>query len=204
MQGEGRNIERFNEDGIRTASFPKGNYSEVVPGECDDLQAVVDMSLQSVRSARARKGQEPKYTPDESGLDGFLERCEGYFQRIAEVNAERTSKHALIADIEGLCSWLGITRRTLRRYRERGEKWLYAVDMVELNILACKKQMMLSGQMPPVVGIFDLCNNHGYVSTNQFTLNAEPLTVIENADERQRRLADKYRVSGIPDKLSED
>lgn len=203
MQGEGKQIERFTEEGIRTASFPKGEYVELVPGECDDMQAVVNMGLETIKGVKLRKGQEPKYSPDEEGLNSFLERCEAYFTRIAEINGSIESKHGVVADIEGLTNFLGVTRRTLRRYRERSEAWAYAVDMVEQTILSCKKQMLLTGQVPTVAAIFDLTNNHGYLSTSEFHRTDEALSIVEDAGQRAKRLADKYRISNIPDKLSE-
>lgn len=203
MQGKGRNIIKRTGEGLRTVEFSKGNYSEIEPGEDNDLANVIDLGLQSIRAAKLRGGKEPIYSPDAKGLTEFTERIEAYFERINEINRDRETKLCVIPDVEGLAVYLGFSRQTLLQYRERGAEWRYTIDLAKEVITSAKKQLAASGKMPVVFCIFDLVNNASYLSTNEFHQSEEPLQVIEAADERQRRLADKYKVSSVPDKLSE-
>ncbi len=202
MQGEGKKIIKTTSEGFRTAQFSKGAYSELEPGEANDLEDVINLGVQSVKAAKMRKGKEPFYSPDAQGLEEFTERCEDYFQRINEINRDRETKYCVIPDVEGLAVYLGFTRKTLAKYRERGADWQYTIDLVKEVITSAKKQLAASGKMPVVYCIFDLINNSNYLSTNEFHATNEPFAIVEGAEERQRRLADKYHVSSVPDKLS--
>ena len=136
----------------------------------EDLSAVIRLAEESIR---ANVGRPQKYENSAEGLEAFLTKCADFFAYCGEVNSNAEDKK-LIPDIESLCSYLQITRKTLSEYRKRGEAWEQAIDLIKDSVLTCKKQLVLSGRINPVLFIFDSCNNHGYKSVNQVQLVQTP------------------------------
>ena len=129
----------------------------------NDVQAVCEMTCNNIRSYDSRW----KYTPDSAGLEMFKEKTREYFTFIKQAN-EGGGK-VLCADVEGWVTSLGITRKTLHTYyHQRSNEWKEYIDYVKENIVTQKKAFMSNGRIPPLVGIFDLTNNFGYYSTNEF------------------------------------
>lgn len=129
----------------------------------NDVQAVCEMTCRNVKSYDTRC----KYTPDAKGLDMFKRNTEEYFSFLRQANG--TDGKMICADIEGWVTSLGITRKTLHKYyHSRGKDWQEYIDYVKENIVAQKKAFMNNGRISPIVGIFDLTNNFGYYSTNEF------------------------------------
>lgn len=183
---------------------PEGG-SVLETGSENEIVTVVDIGLRAIKATKYRSGSAPLYSPDSEGLKEFTEKIEAYFEALNQVNADRDSKNAVLPDIEGLCLYLGFTRKTLNQYqRERSVEWQNVIALAKETVLSVKKQMLASGKGNSLGLLFDIINNSDYRSTNEFHREEVPFSIVENADERQRRLADKYRVSGIPDKLSGD
>ena len=66
-----------------------------------------------------------------------------------------------------------MTRRTILTYeKQRGENWRNFIEQVKNAIAACKKELAFHQQIPPVVAMFDLTNNHSYVNTSEFKIEA--------------------------------
>lgn len=193
-QGKGKDIVKYTSEGMRTSLFPKGQYEPLEVGRADDLSEVVKMGVQSLQGARLRRFQEPRYSPDNEGLEKFVCDCERYFERVNEINADLEEQFAVIPDHEGLCAFLGISRETFRKYRGRSREWAYSLDLVSTVITSCKKALALRGKIPSVFAIFDLANNSGYYNTNTFVPEGEPFEFVETREERLSRLIDKYRV----------
>ena len=132
----------------------------------DDVQAVSEMCFRNVK----RYHEQPfKYTPDKEGLERFMKNTEQYFAFIRQANEQTTDGKPIFADVESWCTSLGITRTTLHRYYwNRSKEWQSYIDFIKDVILSAKKNYMMNGRISPLVGIFDLTNNHGYYSTNEF------------------------------------
>ena len=135
----------------------------------DDAQAASKLAYNCVMGHR----KQMKYTPDKAGLDDFRDKTEAYFGFIVQANKSIEGKR-LCADIEGWCGALGITRATLGHYlKTRSPEWVDYIEYIKGVIVGMKKQFMLNGRIPPIVGIFDLTNNHGYFNTNTFSKREE-------------------------------
>ena len=152
----------------------------------EDLSAVIKLAEQSIRG---NVGRPQKYEDSPEGLEKFLEKCADFFSFCDETNADTEDKK-LIPDIESLCSYLKITRKTMSEYRKRGEEWERSIDLVKDAVLTVKKQLVNSGRISPVLFIFDSCNNHyGYRSVNQIQL------VTEQADRQDAPQLDTKQIN---------
>lgn len=149
-------------------TYNKGSYLAL---ESDDLVTVTRLVEDSLKRT---KGRQATYECTEQGLESFMDRATSFFEYINEVNGNPDLEKKLLPDIENLCVFLGITRKTLALYRKRNDQWEQAIDLVKDGIMACKKQMVQTGKMPPLVFIFDATNNFNYVSTSEFHLSTEP------------------------------
>lgn len=169
-QGTGREIVKRTPDGLRTTQFSKGTYSELAP---DELNASIDMAL----SGLTMNGGKPATYPDTAdGLNAFIERALEYFTEIRTRNtnaADDTTALKVIPDIEGLCIYLGITRKTLCNYNNtRGEEWTNTIELLKGAIVSTRKQLASSGKIPQVFEIFNLTNNFDYVNASEFKIQA--------------------------------
>lgn len=147
--------------------YGKGERYEVAEGT-DDLQALVNLGIQSLRRETG------KYPNNPEGLEALKQGIIGYFQYINDTNAS-LEKQPVYPDIEGLSMYLRTTRKTLRDYEARGGEWAEVIGRAKTAITAVKKQLADSFRIPPILAIFDLTNNAGYVNSSEFRLQAEPV-----------------------------
>jgi hypothetical protein len=145
---------------------PKFNEIEV---EKTDLQNVLGMALECLQC-----GRPATYPETAQGLQDFKDRSRGYFAYLDKVNSTAEPSNTLIPDIEGYCSYLGISRQTLLTYEKtRGEEWQNYIQLVKTCITSTKKQLAFHQKIPTVLAIFDLCNNSNYVNSSEFKLEAQ-------------------------------
>lgn len=151
--------------------------SEIVTSADD---ALLKVSIDNLKDYDVHAGRPPKYEDTETGLERFKADTIRYFEDVRSANTGfDTDDKPLIITVEGWLTSLGLTRQSLSRYRSRGGAWLDFIDFTKENILSCKLQRYYTGQVPPVSAIFDLTNNHHYLSTNNFTATSH--TDIEKA-----------------------
>lgn len=167
--------------------MPRRRSYQEEAANAEDMSAVIKLAEQSIRG---NIGRPQKYEDSTEGLERFLTKCADFFAYCDEINGN-SEDQKLIPDVESLCSYLKITRKTLSEYRKRGEAWRQAVDLVKDSVLTCKKQLVLSGRCNPVLFVFDSCNNHGYQSVNQIQLvNADSLDRQDIPKIDSRQIAD--------------
>lgn len=118
-------------------------------------------------------GTMAKYPPDDEGFIMFRDRAKKYFEDLYEYNkCDDPNKYSVIADVEGFCVYMGISRQLLSKYRSRGGRWTELIDYVRTLIAMNKKQLGLSGKIPAVAFVFDMTNNHDYYNTSEFRMSA--------------------------------
>ena len=146
----------------------------------DDLQALVNLSIQSLMRGGA------KYPNTPEGLEMLKQGIIGYFEYIRETN-ERLEDRPVFPDVEGLTMYLRINRQTLLNYEARGGEWAEVIGNAKTNIAAIKKQLGSTFKIPPILQIFDLTNNAGYVNSTEFKLQQEtpPDTTTPALDTRE-------------------
>ena len=157
------------ETGATIAKY-KRNYAGVIDDtENGDLLAVAEIARAAV--ANWKPGTGTKYPNNEEGLQLFRAAVASYIDHVITVNSSADMPHKLQLDIEGLCAYTGISRYTLKQYMARGGDWTEFINLVKQGILAYKVQAAQSFRIPPVLSIFDLTNNYGYVNSAEFKLN---------------------------------
>lgn len=152
----------------------------------DETTAALDMTTTILRNLGGRPF---KYANTEEGLQDFIENSLGYFTYLQSANSKLDEKQQIIPDIEGYCLWLGICRSTLKTYHDRGGEWQRVIDLHKEGIASVKKQLMLKGRIPSVMGIFDLTNNHSYYNTNSFVIeNKTTADKEDNTNDLEERI----------------
>lgn len=160
-------------------------------------------------SIRAFKQGIVAYEDSQEGLERFRKDSESYLTYVQATNesAARDNVGGAIPDVEAWAAHLGITRMTISRYERRGGDWETTIANMKGIITACKKQLALAGKMPPVLAIFDLTNNSGYINASEFKLTTEApkeskqITleewekVIDSEPEPSKLLFDNYEES---------
>lgn len=145
--------------------YGKPEGYEITEGT-DDLQALVSMGIVSM------KGNTGKYPNSPEGLEALKQDIIGYFEYINATNANM-EKQNVYPDIEGLAMYLRITRKTLSLYERRGGEWADLIGRAKTVITAVKRQLADTFRIPPILHIFDLTNNAGYVNSSEFRLSPE-------------------------------
>lgn len=114
-----------------------------------------------------------QYPNDEKGLELFKGKTIEYLAYIQQINDNPEIEREIIPDIEGWSTYLGTNRANINRYAKRNEKWRQTIDNFKNGIASIKKQLALQGKIPPIMAIFDLTNNHGYVNSSEFKINTQ-------------------------------
>lgn len=170
----------------------KDSALKSLPLAKDDLQEIVNLSIQGIRRFRAGR---PIYADSDEGLQAFLDDTAKYFEYLQEVNGSddegNTDAKKLIPGIEGLCTFIGISRQTLMMYERRSQVWHEAIEYIRTVISGAKLQLAQRFKLPPVVLFFDLGNNAGYVSAN--SVRDTPMQTIE-----QKPLSNKALLESLP------
>lgn len=147
----------------------KNSKQQCLAVEKDDLQGITRLCIDSLQRHR---GRPQVYTENE--LDRFMHTVEDYFKMLHDRNADTEQNQQIYPSIESLCVFMGITRDTLWRYGQRSPEWKSCIEQVRTCIASIKMQLASHGKIPPIIAVFDLTNNYGYVNTSEFKLSAEP------------------------------
>lgn len=159
------------ETGIRLQDYERGEYLPIQPG--DAMQTVLQSGIDTIRR-EIQTGRPSTYENTPAGLKAFMEATERYFETIRNHNANlEEGQRGMIADIEGWCISLGISRVTLMHYSQRGGNWARFIELAKDVIGASKKAAANDYRTPPVFTIFDLKCNHGYVEKSELKLTTD-------------------------------
>lgn len=147
------------------------NYSPV--GQNDIADALGQIRVVSA-SGRTKPYSLPKFASG-AELQGAID---AYWDFIYRVNADGRK---IYPDVEGLASFLRVARSTLMNWR-RGEVNREFAPVIETcfnDIASVKKQLALGGNLPPLIYLNDMQNNHGYLSNTsrqdiEVTVRREP------------------------------
>lgn len=165
--------------------YKNSKSGRCLPLETNDLTAILNMAIeQSV----ARKGRPCAYPDNEMGLEIFSQKTIDYFEYINNINQNPDIENKLIPDIENWALFLGITRNSILNYEQRGKEWADTIAYYKNAIASIKKQLSLNYKVPPVIAMFDLVNNHGYVNSSEFKL-------IQDENEGKRK---RVRTEDLP------
>lgn len=151
---------------------PYRNKGECLQTEPSDLQGICKFAIESLQR---NNGRNAKYGNDEQERQRFLDDCVEYFNYLYDGNVGKDQEQMLIPSVESLCLFLGLTRTTLFNYCKRSPEWNETVNMVRNAIATARVELASHYKIPPLVHLFDLCNNHPqYHNTSEFKISAEP------------------------------
>lgn len=137
-----------------------------IPIQEDDLGAVLDMSIESIKL-----GRPAKFDDTDQGFSDFREASISYLEYVRKTNNNPGNEHHLIPDVESWATYLGTTRMTILTYeKSRSDEWQDFIAQMKGAITACKKQLAFRQKIPTVLALFDLTNNSGYVNSSEFKL----------------------------------
>ena len=139
-----------------------------VSDNVDDLNTILVMGIQSLKRGVR------KYPNTAEGLQQLKAEMRNYLSYIVEANNRPDIETRIYPDIEGMCVFCGISRVTLFKYAKRGEDWDEAIKFAKSIIMSAKFQLANSFKIPPLLMVFDACNNgNQYVNTSEFHIVAE-------------------------------
>lgn len=122
----------------------------------DELDAVIDTILQ-----QGKGGGRPIY----NNVRELQNAINDYWESIATLRKKGID---IFPDVEGVCSHLGISRSTLMSWKNHNRNGFgETIEILFTNIAAVKKQIAMHGNMPALVFMADMNNNHGYVNTSK-------------------------------------
>lgn len=152
--------------GGKSEKRPKLSEIQIEP---DDLDAVLEMSITSIKAGRSAK-----FPNTAEGLEDFKQASIGYLEYVRKVNENPANENKIIPDVECWAVYLGTTRQTINTYeRTRDENWYEFISVFKGALTACKKQLAFRQKIPTVLAVFDLTNNSGYVNSSEFKLQQE-------------------------------
>lgn len=184
-----------NERGARLQKYAR--FKEGQDYERLDVSAMLEMMALAKANIEdmTRTGHGKKY---ENILE-FQAAAQDYFDYLADCVEDKVF---LIPDLEGFCVFIGIDRQTLIRWEQsRGESWRIAIQNIKNQIAAVKKQLALTGKIPPMVFAIDFNNNHGYIQQQKVTI--EQIPALTDGLEAPGAIAERY-LKNVIDIMPED
>ena len=153
----------------RRKNSPYNNDISRRAGEADQsINVLCDLMKRAVNVTDTDQGrvyEGPKeYSTPEQLTDCFI----SYIDYIKE-SAERGA--ALIPDVEGFCSFAGVSRKRFLKMSDRAD-FYEVVQQILTALAASKKQIAFAGGINPVILAMDLNNNHGYLGSNAVKIEA--------------------------------
>jgi hypothetical protein len=132
-------------------------------------------------------------------IETVEELREGIERYINYIETQAAAGVSLIPDVEGLALFLGVSRSTLFEWQKsRPGEFSDTLKSTMNAIAAYKKQLALTGKIPPIVFATDFNNNHGYIQ--QHTLEVQAAKKLEELPDKSdivRRLPPKAAGSVI-------
>jgi len=128
-------------------------------------------------------GRKPYSLPKFASGAELQGAIDAYWDFIYRVN---TDGRKIYPDVEGLASFLRVARSTLMNWK-RGEVNREFAPIIETcfnDIASVKKQLALGGNLPPLIYLNDMQNNHGYLSNT--TRQDVEITVRREPDDPQK------------------
>lgn len=172
------------EDGIRLQSyrrFKEGIHYE--PIDQEQMAALIEFTQHC--NKLHRYGRPPTY----ENLEEFLGVIDAFWDIMNEKNAEGVK---IIPDVEGFCCFAGISRETLNVWEgTRHGAFSDTIKSLKNMIAFSKKQLALSGKIPPLTFATDFNNNHGYTQKQEVVLTpGNPLGEITDPEALKQRYLD--------------
>lgn len=194
-------IELRTKEGVLKAvksEYKKNGKRLPVDVQSGGMRAIYEMARRNVEEFEGKADGEPRYQT----LDELKRGIQGYWDfLISQVDSE----DELIADTEGLCQFLGISRRTLLNWEKQNYNgFANLIAETRTAIAACNKQIAKKGKMPALVFMADFNNNHEYVQKQQVEIENHQLSQDKMTPEQLKAALDGMAEAQVESELDND
>lgn len=182
-----RGVRVFDYSGCKPMG-PRSGFE--LPANMDDVSQALEIGIK-----RLQGGRKAAFPATADGLKAFNEACVEYFEYLNEANQGRDDeKRFLLPDVEGLCSFIGISRQTLWSYETtRGADWVEEIRYIKTVMLSARKQLASYYKLAPTLEIFNMANNFDYKNVSEFKLTTE----VSQEQRQEALLEAKLDESGL-------
>ena len=139
------------------------------PADMNDVSRSLDIGIR-----RLRGGRKATFPATAEGLEKFKEASAQYFEYLNAQNQNKDDdSRFLLPDVEGWCTYIGISRQTLHTYEtSRTPDWTEKIQYTKTAIFSARKQLASYYKLSPTLEIFNLKNNYGYTDKSEVELTA--------------------------------
>lgn len=143
---------------------------------------------------RNMRGHPAKYEPTKEGFERFRQKTQEYFEEILKINATAADdgQRIMIPDVSGWAAYLGVSRTSIFRYTERGGIWEEFIENTRTLIAAAKMNAADNFQIPPMLAVFSLTNDHKFFNTSEFKMTDNTVNTIE-----EEKLEEAVTAAGL-------
>lgn len=180
-----KQVKTRDEKGVRILAYKRFEEGEdYIPVNTDEMVTMLEFEKHNFDRFIKSGGRPPVYET----VSELQTEIKNYWDYLANANREDIR---LIPDVEGLASFLGVSRETLNKWETVNYRgFADTIKMTKNTIAAFKKQLALHGKIPPIVFATDFNNNHGYVQKQEVTI--EPKNAMNINSETAEEIAAKY------------
>ena len=149
--------------GVRLINYDRFERGvDYAPTTGDELSEMYRLARENMENAKQSGGRIfRKYEHVEELQSAII----GYWAYL-EKNAQEGIP--VMADVEGMCAFIGVSRKTLNLWEKDDYKGFRAtIEQAKNDIAAVKKQLGQQGKIPPLVMAMDMNNNHGYTQKQE-------------------------------------
>lgn len=160
------------ERGVRKQAYRRFKEDvDYLPIDQDKMVASLEFQL----LVSKRIGRPPIFET----VEELQQEIQDYWEYILKANKEKVT---LIPDVEGLASYLCISREALNEWERSNYKGFSAtIKATKNSIAAVKKQMAMNGEIPTIVFATDFNNNHGYTQKQEVVVTPnQPLGELQD------------------------
>lgn len=205
-QKEKKETTQRDTNGVRKQNYKRFQEGrDYEPTEAEQTAALCDIFLKGFLQIEETEGeQEGKRKPGRprkyETIEEFTEIAQKYILYIRDRAAEGVR---LIPDIEGFCSFAGISRDSLNDWeRTRPGEYSDTIKRFKTGIAAYKKQLALNGKIPALVFATDFNNNHGYTQQQNIEITAaRKLEQLPTKEEIIKRLPQNTDIDEDPGEI---
>lgn len=159
------------------------------PADMNDASKSLDVGIK-----RLRCGRKATYPATNEGLESLKEAAAAYFEYLNTQNQNKDDdSRFLLPDVEGLCSYIGISRMTLHTYEtSRSAAWTEAIQYIKTVIFSFRKQLASYYRLSTTLEIFNLKNNFGYTDKSELEV-----TALTQEQKQEAMLESRLDESGL-------
>lgn len=150
------------ERGVRLINYERFERGiDYAPTTGSELTEMYRLAKENMQTAKSNGGRFTKFENVEELQSAII----GYWAYLEKAAREGIP---VMADLEGMCAFIEVSRKTLTLWEREDYKGFRAtIEQAKNDIAAVKKQLGQQGKIPPLVMAMDMNNNHGYTQKQE-------------------------------------